>query len=320
MKKTIFALLTCAILASCSESEKSEPIVEKELVPVSFNLGFSKEVVDFRSTTARGAGDDPVISNLDYLVFNKETGNLYKQKTLNINNGIATDELPEGEYFFFFSYGCPVYSPGDIFSTNALNWTCAGREMFLCRRIDYEVKKGSENSCQVVLERMIGKVEIVLADIIPDNVIELELTITKLPIVCFYNGVSDSYYSASSWEPERRTYRISDADKTSSGYTMSFMGFESVDMNEEYLPITVTLVARRANIPNVEGLVDYTDNPIIATKTINNVYIERNKTVIYTGKLFDNIIVTPEDPNEKVSSSFSVLLNDEWGDVIDETF
>ena len=320
----------CAFLASCSEAEKGDSIIEKELVPVSFNVGFSKEVVDFRSTTARNT-EGAICSWLSYYVFDKETGELYKHKGLSVNNGIASDELPEGEYIFMFFMGDVGVSHGGNISNLSIKASYYGwhsewssednmTDVFSCR-LDYEVKKGNENDSQIVLERMVGKVEVVLEDAIPDNVSQIVIATSHGLHDRKYNANSDHYYlSGSEWSDlSRLIFHISETDKSSSGFTMSFLGFENVDVDQEYTPFMIIVEAFRERTSDEVGLVNFDErNLLVVQKTISNVNIEKNKTVIYTGKLFDSLI--PIDPNEKISSSFSVSVNDEWGDVINETF
>jgi len=328
MRKTIFALLACAILVSCAKSDKNEPIVEKELLPVSFSVGFSKEVVDYRSlTTARGTEDfDYSVYDFDYLVYEKESGRLYKKKRFEYSDGVIKDELPEGEYIILFieTYGWDII---EHYSINALefsnyfyyyNMDYAMNAFYSCR-LDVKVTKGAENSNRAVMQRMVGKVEVVLDDVIPDNVNKITMWISPAPVSILYNVDADFYHYDDSFSLKESTtmrFNVSETDKISNGYTISYTGFENIVTNGDRVPMTLKLTAYRERTPAEEGLT-YVDL-VVAKKTISNVNVEKNKTVIYTGKLFDEL--TPPNPGEKDPSSFSVSINSEWGDVINERF
>ncbi|MCL1938980.1 MAG: hypothetical protein FWF52_11375 [Candidatus Azobacteroides sp.] len=58
-------------------------------------------------------------------------------------------------------------------------------------------------------------------------------------------------------------------------------------------------------------------NAIVATKTISQVDIEKNKMFRYTGKLFDNL---SQADNGKSSSTLPITIDDEWGETVEKTF
>ena len=322
-KRITFSLLICSLLASCSKVERDEdPIAQKELIPIFFNVEFSKEVTDFRST-AKSTGTPTTFL---YLVFNKETGMLYKGKSFEL--GVFDDELPEGEYIFLFIVTDNAYtrSPSGAFNINKFEILSEGSpvyDVFHCR-VDCEVKKGEGNSNQqVVLERMVGKVKIILedeVDAIPDNIARIFVQAYSTPLCFTYYSDADDYNASGV------AYVSSDIYSQQNPNTMSEFSMTSLEninyetAGGEHLPITIAMYAIRERTPAEEGIVDFdTKKLIVAQKTIENVFIERNKTVIYRGKLFDNI-TPPDPPDELPSSSFSVSINDTWGEVINETF
>ena len=326
-KRIIFSLLICSLLASCTKVEKGEePIAQKELIPISFNVGFSKEVTDFRSTAKSG---DPIpfgYSNR-YLVYNKETGKLYKDKSFEL--GVFDDELPEGEYIFLFIVATDnvtinTYRDGSNNIDRLWVRTLLERvyDVFHCR-VDCEVKKGENNNQQVVLERMVGKVKVILEDdVVPDNIAKIEVWI-DMPNNFRYYPDADNYsvYSATpnfsfgdKWlEIHSPQYPIDEFSAT------SFECRNYQTAGGEHLPLTIDIFAWRERTPAEIGVMDPDSGGLIVVReTIENVFIERNKTVIYRGKLFDNIIIPPGP--ELPSSSFSISINEEWGEDINETF
>jgi hypothetical protein len=322
MKKTIFALLAACFLFACSENNEPESIVEDELIPISFNVGFSKEITPLRSS------NEISVSNLNYYVYNSNTGALYKSKSYNSNfDGLINDELPEGDYIFVFfgtasggvnfqnnNIATPITKPSP-FPVNPyishFELGLSNIDIFY-KKFNHKIEKGNEDSNQIVLDRIVGKIKVILEDVIPSEVIRISIEFENNPYFYAYSTFFD--YGGTIGSPATSYYNISESDKVSSGYTISFLSFENINYKLERFPTTIKLIARKA-LP--DGVVD-TGQSLVATKVINNVDVLKNKTVIYRGKLFDE--VDPTDPNAPAPASFSVSVNDTWGDEVNETF
>jgi hypothetical protein len=314
---SMVALLILGAGALSCSTDYEEPGVEKELIPVAFNVDFEKEVTDFRSN------GEVNIKNFTYLVLNSQTGETYKKVNYTNFNGSIIDELPEDDYTFVFigtshithvsneiinpvthHFDDIIYYVDVLDNRPGQSPRDIDRDI-LFNRFQYTVEKGKGNSNPIVLERIVGKIQIVLEDIIPEEVIKLEYGISNY-VGRYYFSPTSEYSSKGIFNPFP-TYAISESDRISSGFSMSFVAIGSTT-----IPMAITITARRA-LP--VGVVD-TGQSLVASKTISNVFVEKNKTIRYTGRLFDDII----PPVTGQEDSFSITYDDEWGETIDKTF
>ena len=311
---------------SCSRDMglENEKLNNQELLPVSFSVGFTKDVTEFRSSEASSLDG----YDLNYLVYNSETGALYKELRLNFS-GVINDSLPEGNYTIIFaavnrgtggSYGIRSADPikNSVFSFPYIELPRRGPSIsynenidVLYKKMNFIVAKKEQNNGSVSLDRIVGKIKVVIEDVIPDEVVAISVSVDYVPDKFYYSYDSD--YSEGSRPGFYSPFGVLGADKIANGITFYYIAFENIDQYQSRYPGSITLTALRS-LP--AGVVD-TGQSIVATKTINNVDVLKNKTVVYTGKLFDN--VTPP-PGTNPSSSFSISLNDEWGETINKQF
>ena len=315
----------CVGIFSCSSYDMGDEInglqSEKELIPVSFKVDFSKEITPFRSDETMSLDD------FFYYVYSTETGDLYKSLVFHNFNGAINDSLPEGDYTMVFmganqeanlywgtgpswgnikiaDYSSPYFAISADYSNPVIN---RNNDVFY-KKINCRIEKNNSSDNSIALDRIVGKIEIVLQDVIPSEVNTIVIE-SGFPGVFFYPIEADFTRDRSI----REELNIIDADKVASGYTMFFVAFENINYDQSRYPLSIKLTAHR-NIP--EGVVD-TGQSIVASKVIENVDILKNKTIRYSGTLFDNIM--PPPPNNP-SSSFSITGDDEWGEVIDKSF
>jgi hypothetical protein len=341
MKTTILALvITCCLFTACSDNEGLIPIVndpepitgeESELIPVSFDVGFEREILPLRSSNSNAT-----IKNLTYLIYNNVTGTFYKQNTITNMEASINEALPEGVYTIVFV----GYNTGKFMleSTNmniAFDGSCISvmeenselstdiwatpdidkKGMHLVdqfyKRINYIVEKGKENNISVTLERIVGKIEIVLEDDMPNDVVALYLSMSH-----YYNSLrftatedfADQFTGENYYPGYKRKIEISDLER-SAGFTISLFSYDNENMNLEYVPYDIDLVARRY----VPGTDEFSSLRLVAEKKIENVRAIKNKTVRYTGKLFDGVAY-PAD------NAFTVTVIDEGWEDINQTF
>lgn len=308
----------CIGFFSCSYEyvPESRGLEKKELIPVSFTVEFAKEITGLRASEAVNFKD------FLYLVYDAGTGKLYKDIKYTNFEGIINDSLPEGNYTVVFAGATQAtylwyYSDTNMTSfieidappplggdTNISRFN-RNTDVFY-KKINCIVEKNKQNGSAVTLDRIVGKVEIVLEDVIPNDVSTIEVAL-NFPITFHYLS-SPEYVTGSSYS---KRINIAESDKVA-GYSVFFISFENINQDQSRYPLSITLTARKT-LP--AGVVD-TGQSIIATKVINNVDVLKNKTVRYTGKLFDNI--TPS--NTTPSSSFSISVNEAWGETIGKTF
>jgi len=315
---------------SCSRDEglagnDDRNLNSKDLVPVSFSVGFSKNV------TGSGVKTSANVGTLLYDVYDAASGNIFKASIL--SGGVVQDSLPEGNYIIVFAAATNAMLSGPSGGNNIINlkntlqtWPyfrydaiggiyngtplhfCNSNSDVFYKKISFTVDKNSTNNNSVTLDRIVGKIQVVLQDTIPDDVVFLYAT---FPYNFEYYVTLNTDYSNGGTLSER--FVISDADKKTSGFTFSYTCFENLNFDQSRNPGTITLQAIR-ELP--AGVVDYGQS-LVASKVINNVDIFKNQTVVYTGKLFDGAV---NSSNSNSSTEFTVSINDVWGDTINKQF
>jgi hypothetical protein len=282
------------------------PVVgeEPELVPVTFNVGFSKEVIPLRSSSS----SDFMPQYLDYyLFFHNGYLNLIKSNTIINSDGSFEDELPIGMYMIVFvghNSGdvSIIEEVGDVpdllnpihaYQLQVLEEDGHVADQFY-QKLLFSVRYGEENNVEVTLERNVGKVEIVLDEVIPSEVTEITLSVP------FYHN---KYYFAydndkgGQWLPingvgvadfYKRVIPVPEEYKSKKGFTISFLSYEPASDSGIGPYCSITL-----------------NNKVIP------VVVKKNKTMRYTGKLFE-VADTP--------TPFTLTVEDDWEAPNDITF
>ena len=313
---TGFALIAASVvLLKCNEY-LPKPEHEEELLPISFTVDFAKEVIGFRSSET---------INLDYFlyfVYKTETGDLYKRLSFANFNGALNDSLPEGNYTFVFVGSNTDASLKDYIpsGTNIKNFLGSVGPSFTLsplininkdafyKKINYSIEKGQLNNNSIALDRIVGKIEVVFQDVIPSEVKTIAVNVKSLPNSYLYSLSGDFTTGGGGLE----NFNISESDRAASGYTFYFVGFENINKDTSRYPVSIEIKAYK-NIP--DGIVDK-EPFVIFSKVINNVDILKNKTVRYSGNMFDS----GASQSENLQSSFDVEIEDVWGETIDIPF
>jgi hypothetical protein len=319
MKAIFFSILiTCCGLA-CSDNaglipsvNEEEPMEEGEVIPVSFNVGFTKEVIPFRAGSSEEYTlKDFSLKHLEHLIFkeDKEYGEgyfLYKKYTVIDSDGSISCELPEGNYLSrFIAYNSGVFlQPLDIIGGgwgNAIYFgfqvrtdNGEGEENFIegdqfFNETTYTVEKDTENSHPIVLERIVGKIEIVFEDIIPGDVEKIDVYGSGdfASVWGYYNNKMPS----TTVRAIKTSYTLSESDKIAPGYTISSFVYESsirllkLDVKEE------------KDHDSSYKSIDF-----------KNVNIPRGKLVRYKGKFFEGTV------------DFDLYIDDLWDDTEEHTY
>jgi hypothetical protein len=314
MKTSIFSfILACFLFTACSDSDGLMPAVndltpaaaeEPELVPVTFNVSFSKEVIPLRSS----GSDDFMVKYLDYFAYPASGETFFNGNTITIDSdGSFEDELPTGSYTFIFighngGNASVIKEVGDApdllkpngiyaYQLQVLEEDGHVADQFYQKRV-CNIRNGHENNVEVTLDRIVGKVEIVLDEVIPGNITDITLSVP------FYHN---KYYffheiliqdKGGQWLPingpgigdfYKRVIPIPEEYKSKKGFTISFLSYE---ITAPYITITLNGKA----IP---------------------VVVQKNKTMRYTGKLFE-VADTP--------APFTLTIEDDWEAPNDITF
>jgi hypothetical protein len=330
MKKKIFYLLSTCFLFACSDNSGLIPDGKdpKPLVPVSFNVGFTKEVIPLRSTSS---SSEVPVEYLEYQVYDNTTGALYKRLIYTnpfttpesdpggeLNFLLLEDQLPEGDYtIVFLACGTTPASPhffneGNIISSslnpyfelfnfyvNEFNYGGPEPNQFF-KKINCVVETGQYNDSEVVLERIVGKVEIVIEDFIPLEISTFEVDISDWAMWYCFSKTTEYSYGPTMEGIDRSFIPRNGAI---SGYTITFFAYENVYYLQERKPRTIALKFYNG------GIGDH-DSPAVE-KVFYGVDVVKNKIVRYTGKLFG---VDMED------SSFTLSVHDMWDETIEIPF
>jgi hypothetical protein len=323
MKKSFFLVLITCFLFACGDNaglipsvNEPSPATQQELIPVTFNVGFTQEVIPLRASS-----DEPIIKYLEYLVFVAENeydipgtvpGMLYKQRTFNfegsIFDGNIRDSLPAGDYVFVFAANNEspfLFTGNNLFEGVSMttNQSTVPEVFYIKTPLTVDNRSGHDKSTP--LRRTVGKVEIVLEDILPEDVDRIEIKVEPMGYTYF---IYSHYYGIDGYQDDNWTimsgslsysYPVaSNENRVMPPY--SFLSYENLDQltdeNGFHLrtPVTITIQA-------------YSGNTLITEKQINNVDILMNRTVRYTGHLFENI-------------AFSLSVDERWTGTSEETF
>jgi hypothetical protein len=325
MKTTISALLIACFFFACSDNDGLIPVVngsdpiageESELLPVSFNVGFSKEIIPLRSSNS-----NVQLKYITYFIYNNTTNLPYKQNTIVDSDGSFNDVLHEGDYtivFVGYNDNLSVFPYASSYATIEVRGGYEMADQFYTK-INYVVEKEKENNISVALERIVGKIEIVLEDEIPSDVASIDFRIKDYYNVFWSRETGDRaasfLYSYPGSDSSEMFYyssiEIPDSDR-GAGFTFSIFSYETPHdylSSPNFLTSIEIMALRDISFGSYESR-------LVATKKIENVIVTRSKNVKYTGKLFDH----PDSGTDDESSSFTLSINDTWEGTDEITF
>ncbi|WP_207536303.1 FimB/Mfa2 family fimbrial subunit [Desertivirga arenae] len=284
MKKTLplLSLALVLVLFACKKSSKTEAQPEEKLYPVTFSASeFQQSTKGMQSTLATDSAKK-VLKKIIYAVFNSN-GTLLRTIAQDVNTspnfGTIVDSLPAGNYTatFMASTGDLSYNIlSTLSNTNVYN---DNNDLF-ANKATFTVSGPLVNQ-NIVLNRIVGKLTIVLKDIIPANV--SQLVVEYLDGSHYYPSREENY----NLEQKTYYYNITSLDRASANYTIT---------NFVLPNLTSTNIHIRA----------YTStNTLVVDRTINNVALSRNKETIVTGALFNDF---------NHPGGFTIFVSPSWGE------
>lgn len=281
--KYIISLLFILLISACNQDSTINNTPNKK-VKVTFNVSMDSKISDFamRSNTEG-------IKHLDYYAkYNNEYISQITQSNSNSDFGNITDELPVGTCTIYFighnSTECNLNQENNIITFDKISDT------FIYSK-DIEVKEEGAYINPIVLERAVGKLEIIGEDAIPNNAKRIVFSLTNH--YSSYSLVSNQAMGDKTTTTREWEYASNNIGKENVSY--SIYSFISDLPNISYLSITsydlLNNIIKEINIPNIQ--------------------LYKNKIVRYTGKLF-----TPDT----TENSFNISIDKEWDGIIDYLF
>lgn len=280
--------LVLMLLFSCSSNEAEDKIIdnaEPQKYEVLFNVSkFSQTIEDLKSS---GSTDLEGIQSIYYSVSDINYDSVYvygeQYKLKHESFGKIKLHLPDGEYYITVAASDGITSlfppEGTIIVGSSSSYDN------FATRIKFEVK-GNTVTQDVTLERIVGNLNIVISDEIPEDVMTLSVELKGE----LEHTFADTYYFAPTT-----------AEKYPHQYTSRYPINIPEHMTPDNRIISLYLIE-----PNPESKVTVTVSAFkggneIARKVIPNVLIYKNKKTTLTGLLFDN-----------TENNYNVNVNQTW--------
>ncbi len=312
MKNRILSMVACLLcLCACDTStEKELAKLNEELIPVQFTIGLQKEIIPFTPTTRSipdfeipepmpqhnddlenpSNPDNLPFNSIEYLVFQDQDGNLgslVKKEQITTKSPsfpIIHDKLPRGNYIFCFL----AHSCNDIEITeNTANFPKITDTFH--HSFSLTISAGEKVKKEVVLQRIISKIEFISTDAVPldqkDFTISTNKIFKKIDLLTG-NGISDN-------KPYTQTYIFKEEDRGKKAFSHSIITFVP---QEEAININLKATSLSGETTREH--------------TINDVKPIRNHIIRYTG-----ILYTP-----KVSTdAFTIVIQNggKWDTPVD---
>lgn len=308
MKIKIFCIFFVCFICSCKKDKKT-PDNNSVTHKVTFNVsGFSvsKKSAGNAVTRINSVGADSVagIVSLYYLVYNSAGGLVHKimQTSAQSNFGSITDNLSAGTYSVIVIAGSdPSFSISqsisdlplskaqcfyDVYNEQVSNYYW--RDTFY-KKLTLTVA-GGDVSENIVLSRIVGKLEFNIEDAFPASAKKVTYTFKKeYPYLNISNTAPDSVLHYSDFDSSPYVNTVT----TTVTLPANAIGQTNVKFNHLVLntihPLSVTITCYDAT------------SAIIGQAIINNVVIQKNEKTILSGKLFGS------------SAGFTVSLDPVWG-------
>jgi hypothetical protein len=279
-------------------------------------VDFPKETVPLRSSA-----EMTTVKYLNYLVYDNSTGLSYTEGFEEDSNGSITGlKLPEGEYTIVFIANndeFPVVTPqGNIYANVGIHpcFAVGPFDQFYAKST-CTVERNKENKYSVTLHRIVGKIEIVLTDVVASLAPFVQLISYEMPSwECYFSATAE--WVVNPVEMGYARYQQMYVSSATVGMKIELYLLENINKAQERFPVNIQLLARSTDPNSYEDAMNVPPETIIAAKTIPNVDILKNKIVRYTGTLLDGPNTDPGQP----SSSFTITVDATWGSTVDDDF
>lgn len=291
MKKIylVFSLLML-LFASCKKDGKSpskpdpqQPDTTGKTYSVSFNVGIdadSRLGTGLKKNSAKidiQATEDikSVASYLEYYVYNAD-GKIVStiiQKAQTPNFGKISDTFSAGEYtmIVWASNTQPTQVSGDVVYPQ-------GRDVFY-KKVKFTVSSTSANTQQILLNRLVGQLQVKVLDTIPANAKRLTVSVLYDYGFSVQNGIVDG-------NPYKLDYNYD---------------LKPEDIGKPNYIATTNVTNTRTSGFSVQIVCTTADGTKLSNMTVNKVTCQPNKRTILSGKIFAN-----------PTGSFEPVFNENW--------
>ncbi|WP_321298241.1 DUF4625 domain-containing protein [Marinifilum fragile] len=279
MKRILTLLIVATTLFSCSKNSNDDIKPEGKLYDVSFNVsGFNKDVTNFKSSNSLS----DKTKYLHYFIY--KGSNLVSRKQFehtDANFGTIQDKFTEGEYtVVFIGMNFPITEEnmdGEEYyeATEALDDT-------FYKSIELNIPN-DDTEISVELERIVGKIEVIFTDAMPQEVDRIEYSI--LGRKCGIQILNA--YPEQDIQITAPAIKVTDDEKGKENYQLDIYSF--AQYHPERCEVTIKCLAE--------------NDEIIAIKTIKEIEVFRNKITRISGKMFDEV---------KTGNNFNITISDVW--------
>jgi len=292
-------LLVCIFLNSCGNS-KNDPEISDETFPVKFSLRLNEEVIPFNNTRGIPPFDIPepqprtksdtelrdLCCKIEYYVYKEGSDDYLESQSIlsdNLDFGEVNIKLPVGNYkVVFIAYSTNVESEVE---ENIMTFPSGYGDIFHTV-YTLKVEPAQKVEKDILLYRIVSKIEFVATDAIPDNMGTFKINRkqhTKQLDLLTGLGVFQS-------TSDTKLFTIKPEDKGKTGKSFEYLTF----VNPQQASVSVTLTA------------EDTEGEVLRSRDVNNIKPIANRIIRYTGRLYT---YSPSDDNFHID----IFENGEWG-------
>lgn len=298
-KLLYFSIPILTFIASCSKIDNREetPVTNQKLFNVSFNvsgftssvtpLPFLKSSVVTQATTQTDVKLSDQITKLQYLIYNS-SGHLIKDSVQNndaLNFGTINLQMPAGSYKLLvagISGICNIINKENITNVFISKYTSSyGIRDWFKQVSNFNVTEQALNQ-NIVLDRIVGKIGLVLTDAIPKDLAKITLGFTSGAYVYLNNS----------------------SDPATGVETVDFLLKPSEEGKLNFSSSAFVIPMASGSITTDVSIRAYnTSGTLIVEKIVRGVVVEKNKMTTLSGALFTSL---------SSNTTTNVTINDTW--------
>jgi hypothetical protein len=300
MKPALFFYgIVCLFLLSCKKEHSSNNITSSKKYPVSFKLaGFSQQVLGSKANTHSLSTNLPsYLTKLEYFASDGHSTTHITEDSTSSNFGFIADSLAPGTYNIVIitgQYGLNtlIYNGFDYKNLGYLNYQIIPGQKAVpwgdtfVKNFNITVTNAPVTQT-VTLDRIVGKLEINLLDVLPNNAKTIIVT----------TSTELNYYNYSNRGPldDRQNWLVNPV-------TTHATIIPSTALNKSGFKVD-NIIAQTTSSFSVNIVCSDAAGKVLAQKTVNNVSCQKDKVTILTGSIF------------AIDNTFQITANSTWDNV-----